>query len=248
MARFNDTCQLAVFYGMSFLWGCDIILREGYMGRVSQLWENFPNHPMIFLHKLYFIIQLAYYFHMLPELYFQKVKKEDQQPKIIHAICSFSFIALSYLLNFQRIALMLLTLHYLSEIVAQIFNLIDIFDRDEKYKNLSLINKFTFIITRFATMVLSVLTLFYGINKNNENGSIGLLALLGVFLLQGYLIFQFINNVLKAKRERHNEQLMSKKKGSKLEKSKKERKRESDLPEADQNNSISGKEQQKKIK
>lgn len=248
LARFNDSCQLLVFYLMSCIWGLDVIIREGYFGQLSLLWENFPNHPMIFLHKLFFIIQLAYYFHMLPELYLQKVKKEDQQPKIIHAICSFSFIALAYFMGFQRIALFLLTLHYGNEVVSHVFQLIDIFDRDEKLAKLHLINKTIFVATRFGTMVLAMLTLFYSIESSTKTT----FALVGIFLLQGYLIFQFINNVLKARSEKLNEKHSARKrnaaKAAGIEKAKKDRKKESDLPEADQN-TISGKpHESKKVK
>lgn len=232
LTRFNDSSQLIVFYTMSFLWGVDVIIRENYFGKISQLWDNYPLHPMSFLHKLFFIIQLAYYFHMLPEIYFQRVKKEDQQPKIIHSICSFSFIALAYFLSFQRIALVLLTLHYLSEIVSHIFQLIGIFDREEKLVKLNVIDKLVFVVTRFATMVLAVLALFYG--ESGEYSNRCFVALLGIFTLQGYLVFQFINELLKEKRASLAEQSQSKKKAGKSEKSKKERKRESDLPEADQ--------------
>lgn len=219
---------------MSFFWGFDVIVQEGYISKGSLLWENFPEHPMIFLHKLYFIIQLAYYLHMLPELYFQKIKKEDQQPKIIHAICSFSFIALAYFMNFQRVALVLLTLHYLSEVVSHVFQLIEVFDRDEKLSKLKIVNRAVFVLTRFATMVLSVLALYYGI-ENSPYAQRGLIALFAVFTLQGYLVFQFISNVLKARRASQVEQNQPKKKTIKgVEKTKKERKRESDLPEADQ--------------
>lgn len=246
LARFNDSCQLLVFYLMSCVWGLDVIVREGYFSQLSLLWDKFPDHPMIFLHKLFFIIQLAYYFHMLPELYLQKVKKEDQQPKIIHAICSFSFIALAYFLNFQRIALFLLTLHYANEVVSHIFQLIDIFDRDEKLAKLHLIKNAIFVVTRFGTMVVAILTLYYRIESSTKTK----FALIAVILLQGYLIFQFINNFLRTKSEKLAEKNLTKKRnasgsgstGSALaaksansEKSKKDRKKESDLPEADQN-------------
>lgn len=247
MARFNDSSQLIVFYLMSFLWGIDIIIRENYIGKVYQLWENYPNHPMSFLHKLYFIIQLAYYFHMLPEIYFQRVKKEDQQPKIIHSICSFSFVGLAYFLNFQRIALVLLTLHYLGEIIAHIFVLIGIFDKDEKFAKLVIVNKFIFVLTRFLTMVLSVLTLYYGI-ETSEYSTRGIIALLGIFMLQGYLVFQFVSDLLKEKRASLAEQSNTKKKSTKTDKPKKERKRESDLPEVDQDNSSQKKPESKKAK
>lgn len=88
---------------------------------------------MSFLHKLFFIIQLAYYLHMLPELYFQKIKKEEQPSKIKHSIAGFVIITFFYLLNFNRVALVLLTFHYLTQLINSTFQLVEIFDKEEKY-------------------------------------------------------------------------------------------------------------------
>lgn len=152
--------------------------------------------------------------------------------------------------SFQRIALVLLTLHYCSELVSHTFQLIDVFDRDEKYIGLRFINSGIFFCVRFATMVIAVLTLYYGLGNTNE-ASRGLVALVGVTVLQGYLIFSFITEQLRIKRERQREaklhlQQQSKKNKSsqsgvanKSEKSK--RKKESDLPEVDQNHHQQGK-------
>lgn len=238
LSRFNESGQLVVFYAMSFLWGFDVIVREQYIGNMAKLWENFPDHPMVFLHKLFFIIQLAYYLHMLPELYFQKVKKDEQRAKIEHALGGFFLIATAYFLGFQRIALVLLTLHYFCEFIGHAFQLVNIFDKEEKFVRLRLVHNVVFILTRFATMVLAFLTLFYGITDISQTKRSFMLAT--VFGLQGYLIFDFISNVLKSKRETAADQPSSKTTAvtaplTKGEKSKKERKKESDLPEADQN-------------
>ncbi|XP_055593866.1 translocating chain-associated membrane protein 1 [Uranotaenia lowii] len=237
LSRFNESGQLVVFYAMSFLWGFDVIVREQYIGNLTKMWEGFPDHPMMFLHKLFFIIQLAYYLHMLPELYFQKVKKDEQKPKIQHALGGFFLIGAAYFLGFQRIALVLLTLHYFCEFVAHAFQLVDILDKEEKFVRLRLVHNVLFILTRFATMVLAFLTLFYGISNVSQMKRTYMLAT--VFGMQGYLIFDFISNVLKSKRESSTtaqaEQRPLKSSGGKSEKTKKERKKESDLPEADQN-------------
>lgn len=233
LSRFNESGQLVVFYAISWLWGLEVIIRENYLSQVSRLWDDFPNHPMGFLHKLFFIVQLSYYLHMLPELYFQKIKKEDQQPKIVHAIVGFSIIGIGYMLGLQRAAIVLLTLHYFSEFVSHTFLLIDIFDKDEKFSRLRIVNNLFFIVTRFGTMVLAFLVLYYGIG-NTEYSSRGLIGLGLVFALQGYLIYQFLTEMLRSKRE--TESLKATKVSSKSPvKSKKERKKESDLPEADQN-------------
>jgi translocating chain-associated membrane protein 1 len=118
---------------MSFLWGAEVIFREQYAENMSKLWADYPNHPMTFLHKLYFIIQLSYYLHMLPELYFQKVKKDEQPAKMQHSIAGTLVIGFFYFLGYRRIAIVLLTLHYFSEFVAHTFSLLEVFDKDEKY-------------------------------------------------------------------------------------------------------------------
>lgn len=235
LSLFNESGQLIVFYVFSFFMGANVILREGYFSKFSLLWEQFPNHPMSFLHKLFFIIQMAYYLHMLPELYFQKVKKEDQQSKIVHSICGFSIICLAYTLSFQRIALVLLTLHYLGEIVSHIFQFIGVLDRDEKLASVRFVNNVTFVFVRFATMVLGVLTLYYGVAA--ENALRAYTVLVGLMVLQGYLIYSFITEELRATREAKREakqQQQQQVKKSKAAKEKAKKKKESDLPEADQ--------------
>lgn len=248
LSRFNESGQLVVFYLMSFLWGAEVIIREQYAENMSKLWTDYPNHPMTFLHKLYFIIQLAYYLHMLPELYFQKIKKDEQPPKMQHSIAGTAIIGFFYFFGYRRIAIVLLTLHYFSEFVAHTFGLLEVFDKEEKYAKFRVFNNIIFLLTAFSTLVLSFLTFFTGIGKLNPTR--GMLGLLIAFSIQGFLIFRFITSFLKSKRESKEQvvvkqPLTKKSKPStetKKESSKKDRKKESDLPEADQNVS------QKKVK
>lgn len=142
---------------MSFAWGIEVILREGYFGKISLLWEGFPVHPMGFLHKLYFIIQLAYYIHMLPELYFQRIKRDEQNDKIIHSLSGFAIISAAYFFNFQRLTLVLLTLHYASEFVSHTFQLLEIFDRDEKFSKCKF---YFFYIKLFKYLFQNISSLF----------------------------------------------------------------------------------------
>ena len=52
-----------------------------------------------FITKFYFIIQLAYWVHNFPELYFQKVKKEEMSARIQYTLLYLVFIAAAYLLK-----------------------------------------------------------------------------------------------------------------------------------------------------
>lgn len=253
LSRFNDSAQLIVFYVMSFLWGVDVMLREGYFTNGELLWADYPEHPMIFLHKLYFIIQLAYYLHMLPEIYFQKVKGEEQSGKIVHAVLGFAFVAAGYFGGFHRLALVLLTLHYFGEFLSQLFVMVEIFDRDEVVVGqLHGFHKISFAVTRIGTMVLAILALYYGLEET-EYATRGVALLLAIGTLQGQLAFQFFRTHLANKRANSaaaaaaaESQAKVNKKSTKSSAAKKDRKRESDLPEADQQ--VSAKQEAKKSK
>lgn len=97
--RFNSSGQMVFFSLMSFLWGLDVMLRDGFFNQLPLLWKDYPEHPMSFLLKLFYIIQLAYYLHMLPELYFQKVKAEDRAPKIMQSVLGLGMIGACYYLK-----------------------------------------------------------------------------------------------------------------------------------------------------
>ena len=98
-AKFNESGQLLAFYITSIVWAGDIVLRfEIYLFlltiykhlqtrenllSVASLWEGYPHASMSFLFKFFFIIQLSYWLHVFPELYFQKVSSyfdEFQRP------------------------------------------------------------------------------------------------------------------------------------------------------------------------
>lgn len=57
---------------------------------------GYPNHPMSFLLKLWWIVQASYWIHCIPELYFQRVKKDEWAGRIRQAAAAFSFVALAY--------------------------------------------------------------------------------------------------------------------------------------------------------
>lgn len=104
------------------------------------------------------------------------------------------------------------------------------------------INNIIFLLTAFSTLVLSFLTFFTGIGKTHS--SRGMLGLVVAFTIQGFLIFRFIASFLRSKRESKEQTIKVKKAKTTPAPVKKDRKKESDLPEADQNTAVS----QKKVK
>merc|ERR1711994_1093770 len=93
--KFNESGQLLAFYLVSLIWGGDLLLRENILN-VASLWEGYPHNNMTFLFKFFFIIQISYWLHIFPELYFQKVKREEMPAKIQYAVLYLTFIVASY--------------------------------------------------------------------------------------------------------------------------------------------------------
>ena len=72
-AKFNESGQLMSFYLVSVIWAGDILFRENLF-HVRSLWDGYPHVYMTFMFKFFFIVQISYWLHIFPELYFQKVR------------------------------------------------------------------------------------------------------------------------------------------------------------------------------
>ncbi len=61
------------------------------------------------------LLQIAYWVHVFPELYFQRIKREDQGPKIRYAVLHLLFVVAAYVFSFSRVTVCILALQYFSE-------------------------------------------------------------------------------------------------------------------------------------
>jgi len=212
-AKFNESGQLLSFYLMSLVWAGDIIFRENLFN-VSALWEGYPHNNMTFLFKFFFIIQISYWLHVFPELYFQKTKKEDMPPKIQYASLYLVFILAAYVLRLTRVSLLLLVVHYLAEAVYHACRIIAYADRTSVSSKLFKLGDLLFVLARLSSVILAVLTFWYGLARapveeqvvdfaagNFNTPLIRLNALVAVCLLQAWLMWNFIMFQVKRMRE-----------------------------------------------
>uniref|UniRef100_A0A671PUB5 Translocating chain-associated membrane protein 2-like n=1 Tax=Sinocyclocheilus anshuiensis TaxID=1608454 RepID=A0A671PUB5_9TELE len=101
--KFNESGQLCVFYLVSSLWSLYVIATEGYLLHPSSLWENYPHVHLRFQVKFFYLTQLAYWFHALPELYFQKVRKEEIPRQLQYISLYLLHILAAYLLKRREV-------------------------------------------------------------------------------------------------------------------------------------------------
>ncbi|XP_042159909.1 translocating chain-associated membrane protein 1-like 1 isoform X6 [Oncorhynchus tshawytscha] len=197
-SKFNESGQLAAFYLLSFIWGCSILTAEEFATNPTFLWEGYPHTHMVpdlclpvtcplcsFQVKFFYICQIAYWLHALPELYFQKVRKEDI-PRQLYYICLYVFhITGAYILNFTLWALLF--------VIARLLTL-----------TLSVLT-FGFGLPRAENQGFSLA-------KGNFNVlTIRMTCLAAICLTQAWMMWKFINFQLKKWRE-HSQSQASKKK------------------------------------
>jgi len=253
-SKFNESGQLLMFYLTAVLWGGDIILREGLLGNISALWKDYPIIHMTFLFKFFFIIQISYWLHLYPELYFQKIKREDMPARITYASIYLVAVTAAYVLNFTRLALCLLVLHYVSEAVFHVARLLHFADKDSVSLKVFSVWNLMFIVTRLASIILSILTFWFGLADNEAaNFPLRVVSLAFVIALQGYMMQRFITFHLGRHRENaasNAAALAEAKKAKQDKKAKRAAKRDeltkksseedllNELPEVDQNTKI----------
>lgn len=216
-SKFNESGQLLVFYLASVIWGADILLREGYVTGISQLWDGYPkDHSALpFLVKFFFIVQIAYWLHCLPELYFQKVKKEEMAGRIQYISLYLVFIIAAFVLNFNRVALCILVLHYLVEFVFHVARLCHFSEKADLAANVFMVFNVLFVLVRLGTITLAVLTFWYGLEQTSHTNVdiatgnfntqlVRINCLAAVCLMQAWLMWNFITFQLRKMRERSN--------------------------------------------
>ncbi|XP_048385329.2 translocating chain-associated membrane protein 1 [Stegostoma tigrinum] len=219
-SKFNESGQLSAFYLASFVWGAFILASENYASNPTHLWESYPHTLMPFQMKFFYIAQLAYWFHALPELYFQKTRKEDIPRQLVYTSLYVFHIAGAYLLNLNRFGLVLLVLHYFVELLFHVSRLL--YFSNEKNERGFTLWAFLFVVARLLTLSLSVLTFGFGLaGAQNQSldltaGNFNILAvrisaLAAICLTQAYMMWKFINFQLKRWKEHAQIQAVKKK-------------------------------------
>uniref|UniRef100_A0A8C7DJ71 Translocating chain-associated membrane protein n=2 Tax=Oncorhynchus kisutch TaxID=8019 RepID=A0A8C7DJ71_ONCKI len=198
-SKFNESGQLSAFYLFSFGWGTSILMS------VCAFKLCF-----LFQMKFYFISQMGYWLHALPEIYFQKTKKEDIPRQLVYISLYLVHIAGAYILNLNRLALVLLVLHCFVELLFHVSRLV-YFSNEKRQTGFS-IWAVLFVLGRLLTLSLSVLTVGFGLSNADQqgldlaNGNFNVLivritVLATICVTQAFMMWKFINFQLRRWRE-----------------------------------------------
>jgi len=213
-AKFNESGQIAVFAMASAVWGVVNIVKDENITSLSSLWSGYPEEhtQLTFRTKYFFIIQIAYWLHCYPELYLQKVKREDLMPQIVFATMHLIMVAGTYAINLTHLALVLLVLHFCCEAILHCSKLL-YYAELEQYSAVGFqAYNYLFAIVRLVSLILANVTILFGLgNSSNqtldaEAGNYNIapirgVSLLGVCGVQAWLLWSFVTFHLAKKRQ-----------------------------------------------
>ncbi|KAK4291523.1 hypothetical protein Pmani_035652 [Petrolisthes manimaculis] len=254
-SKFNESGQLLIFTVVSAAWGFNILVKDDLLLDITTLWTDYPGShaQMSFMLKFFFIIQMSYWLHCYPELYFQKTKREEIQGKVQRATLYLIFCTAAYLLNFTRVALVLLNLRFVEDAIHHVCRLLYFAERASAASTGFRIWNVVFVGSRLASIIMAILTFHYGLPTNSDHildvptGNfntpiIRLNALIAVCLVQAWMMWNFIHFHLRQMREKQAEIVAARKKAAER-RNKRGRKEDSkrsseedvsELPEVDQ--------------
>uniref|UniRef100_A0A3B3S0C2 Translocation associated membrane protein 1 n=1 Tax=Paramormyrops kingsleyae TaxID=1676925 RepID=A0A3B3S0C2_9TELE len=187
-SKFNESGQLSAFYLLSSGWGISILHSENLLSNPVSLWEGYPHTLMPFQMKFFYICQMGYWFHALPELYFQKTKKVSAVPQALGSpgvLC-----AICLLFHVSRL----------------------IYFNNEKRQGGFTVWAVLYVLGRLLTLSLSVLTVGFGLagapqqGLDLDSGNFNVLfvritVLAAICLTQAFMMWKFINFQLRRWRE-----------------------------------------------
>jgi translocating chain-associated membrane protein 1 len=201
--KFNESGQLVTFYITSAIWAGIIFRDDGYFQSLSFFWTGYPHIGLSFLTKFFFIIQMSYWLHLLPELYFQKVKREDMLSKIVFSLINFTICLAIYLLNLTRIGLTILFIDYAINALFHVSRILYFSGKTNVSKLCFNIYNVLFVLARLTAVILSIFVFWFGLSTSSiesvklDEGNFNTplmrhLSLGTIILLQGWMLWNFI--------------------------------------------------------
>ncbi|CAO4374258.1 unnamed protein product [Caenorhabditis nigoni] len=173
---------------------------------IKKIWLGYPvdHRVMSASYKIFFLLQIAYWIHQFPEFYLQKLKREEIRQKTFQAVIHIVFISAAYFFNFTRVGLVLLVLEYFTQLIFHFARLSHFLGRKTVSAPLFKAYNISFVLARFGSVILAVMTFWYGLRQaelpyvdasagNFNTAAIRLNVLLGIVLLQLYLLYSFVS-------------------------------------------------------
>lgn len=206
-SKFNESGQLLTFYAISTVWALDLLRRDRVVhSSIAEIIGGVQDEMTQGI-KIYYIIQISYWLHCLPEFYLQRTKKEELPQKLRYVSLYLLSIIGAYLFNITRITLVLMALHYTVEATFHLARLLYIRQNNDLHSSIFKIWNVVFVAVRLISITLSVLVLALGLGGKTYPATTGgqptvsyiiqstitrFFILFVIFALQIYLMWNYL--------------------------------------------------------
>ncbi|KAG5453568.1 Translocating chain-associated membrane protein 1 [Clonorchis sinensis] len=215
LGKFNESAHLTCFYTLSVIWGIYNVVNENLIPSLSSLWEGYPHSLLPFWTKMFLLIQICYWIHDFPELYFQRVKKELIPARILHATMFIIGIGFAYVGGLSKLCIALLIIHYATDVFLHSARALHLADYPRIASVGFMIWNIMFIPVRMACIILPFLVLHYGLGKNSvptidlttgnfNTPTIRSTAMIFLFISQAYMVWNFITFHQRSRRDKQS--------------------------------------------
>ncbi|XP_062520419.1 translocating chain-associated membrane protein 1-like 1 [Corticium candelabrum] len=167
--EFYDSGQLAVYYLLSTIIGATVLQRRECFSSLSLLWRDYPDIPISFIEKMYYINQIAYWMHWFPELYLMKAKRHEIKDKVVFYTLSLAFILTHYSFSYIRLGIFFLTVHHLVECLNYTVQVLELAGKQQSAQPLHSAWSVVFVVARIATMTVAAAAFLFGLPKVDGN-------------------------------------------------------------------------------
>jgi translocating chain-associated membrane protein 1 len=165
-SRFSESGQLIGFYLICLVWSADLAFNKGYFTNCKTLWENYPHSRLEFAEKFFMILQIAHWIHTYPELYFQKVKKEDIPNRLTYQTANLIVVVVAYLTNFHRLFLALTLVEAALQLLFHLAKLLHYADKNRLANPLFVAFNILFIAARAVSVTLCGYVMLYALKPS----------------------------------------------------------------------------------
>lgn len=116
--KYTEAAWRFFFYTSLCVLGWYIVSDKPWMWSAELCYENYPDMPMDWLHKQFYLIETAVYLHLLISQFFD-IKRDDFWEMFIHHIATIALLVFSYLTNIVRSGALIMVVHDSSDVFLE---------------------------------------------------------------------------------------------------------------------------------
>ncbi|XP_065175334.1 translocating chain-associated membrane protein 1-like [Sycon ciliatum] len=247
---YYESFNLVTYYLIAVVWAFYVAGKERLLTDVELYWRDYPHLNMTFRMKVFLLIQIGYWLHNIPELYFMKAKRDEISAQIQVYIFNVIPLIIMYCLHFQRIGTVLFAFHATAELLSHLHTLLGLW-RPAVADKLVPFWTLIFSVVRIFSVALAVMVFGVGMAREKEMDltrgnyntlTVRMMMVTGIILLQLLLAWQFVTARLSAIREhRERKEIQSKlERPSERRQRQQKEKRDAAAATADENDTAEG--------